>query len=182
MFIMHAITIKASDKGGNIVLMDNEQCSRMCLNILSNRDRSWPVGSDIMEAFNKNVCRWGLSKWCHLETNLGLYSYPRVTTFYAHQKIHKNAVDPPGRPILSGNGAISWWAQLGDEHIRPFVLTIPSYIRDTIHLLQIIEGVQVLGQCILAIIDVEALYSSILQRACMHPQGAVPNQPPWSPL
>lgn len=88
--------------------------------------------------------------------------YPRIATFYALPKIHKNTKNPPGRPILSGNGAITEnLSGLIDEHIRPFVLTIPSYVRDTIHLLQIIEGVQVSEQCILASIDVEALYSSI---------------------
>lgn len=48
-----------------------------------------------------------------------------------------------------------------DEHLRPLISALPSYVKDTIHLLQIIDGVQVTDRTILVSIDVETLYSSI---------------------
>lgn len=43
----------------------------------------------------------------------------------------------------------------------PHVLSIPSYIRDTIHLLQNVDELQVLTEALLVAIDVQALYTSI---------------------
>lgn len=89
-------------------------------------------------------------------------TFPKTATFYLLPKIHKNDVDPPGRPIISGNGAITEnLSRVVDEHLRPFVLALSSYVCDTIHLLQITDCVHVSGGSILATIDVEALYSSI---------------------
>lgn len=94
------ITIKSSDKGGNIVLMDNEHYNRLCTNILSNRSWYCPVGSVVVEAFNKKLYSFvddafsnkTISKqtWEFVRT-----PYPRVAMFYALPKIHKNAIDPP---------------------------------------------------------------------------------------
>lgn len=70
--------------------------------------------------------------------------FPKIATFYGLLKIHKNSVDPPGRPIVSGNGAITEnFSKVVDEHLRPFVSSLPSYVRVTIHLLQLIDGIQV---------------------------------------
>lgn len=49
---LHEITIKASDKGGNIVLMDNDQYSRMVKIFMHNRDWYRPVGPDVVQTFN----------------------------------------------------------------------------------------------------------------------------------
>lgn len=97
----HEITMKTSDKGGNIVLMDNDKYSHMCMKILSNRDWYRPVGPDVVEAFknkfyafvdkafqNKVISRQTLD-FIHT-------SYPRLATFYSLPKIHKHTSDPPG--------------------------------------------------------------------------------------
>lgn len=52
-------------------------------------------------------------------------------------------------------------SKLVDGYLRPHVLGIPSYIKDTIHLLQHIDGLQVPPDLLLVAINVEALYSSI---------------------
>lgn len=163
----HEITIKASDKMGNIVLMDNEKYSQMCMKILTNCDWYRPVGPDVGQAFNNKfyalVDEAFQNKVISKQTlDFIRTPHPRLATFYSLPKIHKHTSDPPGRPIISGSCAITEnLSRLVDEHIRPFVLSISSYVRDTIHLLQIIEGMQIPGGCILASIDVEALYSSV---------------------
>lgn len=122
--------------------MDNNQYSRMCINILSNRDWYWPVGSDIVEAFSKKFYALVDEAFQNRVISKQTFEfirtpYPRVATFYSLPKIHRNAIEPPGRPIISGNGAIAEnLSRLVDKQIKPFILTIPSYVRDTIHLLQ----------------------------------------------
>lgn len=88
--------------------------------------------------------------------------YPRIPTFYCLPKVHKDLLMPPGRPIVSGNGAITEILSLYlDRHLRPFVIGLPSYVHDTIHLLQSLEGLHISPHTFLVAIDIEALYSSL---------------------
>lgn len=48
-----------------------------------------------------------------------------------------------------------------DQILRPFVTSLPSYLRDTTDLLLKLEGVSFEGETLLCSIDVEALYSLI---------------------
>lgn len=67
-----------------------------------------------------------------------------------------------GRSIISGNGVITEnLSKFVDDHLRPFVTNLPSYIKDTIHLLQNLDGLCLPSGSLLVAIDVEALYSSI---------------------
>ncbi|XP_068115012.1 guanylate cyclase 2G-like [Hyperolius riggenbachi] len=89
---------------------------------------------------------------------------PTTPTFYALPKVHKNLVRPPGRPIVSGNGSLTERISVYvDKHLQPHVHRLPSYVRDTLHLLGILEGLQLPVGCLLVTLDVEALYSSIPQ-------------------
>lgn len=53
-----------------------------------------------------------------------------------------------------------------DEHLRPYVNSLPSYVKDTIHFLKILDGLYIPEHETLVTIDVEALYNSI-----SHPLG-----------
>lgn len=48
-----------------------------------------------------------------------------------------------------------------DDHLRPHVESLPTYLKDTIHLLNILDGLHVDTNTLLVCIDVVALYSSI---------------------
>ncbi|XP_053568388.1 uncharacterized protein LOC128657974 [Bombina bombina] len=88
--------------------------------------------------------------------------YEKLGIFYILPKLHKNMQCPPGRPIVSGIGSIT--EKIGeyvDKHLRPFLLTLPSYVKDTTDLLKKLDGVVVGEKNILASLDVESLYSSI---------------------
>lgn len=88
--------------------------------------------------------------------------FPREATFYALPKIHKNTYQPPERPIVSGRGSLTDnLSKFVDRLLQPLVEALPSHIKDTIHLLQILDGLHVDGDTFLVAIDVEALYSSI---------------------
>lgn len=49
----HSITIKPADKGGNIVLLDNDKYTLMCYKILKNQDWYRRITGDIIEKYNK---------------------------------------------------------------------------------------------------------------------------------
>lgn len=105
------ITIKPADKGGNIVLLDNEKYINMCNKILKNLDWYRHIPADIVEKYNKEFYLLvdtaylnntiTKSTWDFIRNN-----FPCVPTFYALPKIHKDAINLPRRPI-SGIGAIS---------------------------------------------------------------------------
>lgn len=88
--------------------------------------------------------------------------HPIIPTFYALPKTHKSLSQPPGRSIISGIGRLTHQASsLIDDYLRPHVESLSTYLKDTIHVLTVLEVLSVPINTILASIDVEALYSSI---------------------
>lgn len=91
-----------------------------------------------------------------------LVKHPVLPTFYSLPKTHKDLAYPPGRPIISGNGAYREQAsQLIDKYLRPHVMALPSYVQDTPDLLRCLDNIQVPPDANLVAMDIEALYSSI---------------------
>lgn len=85
--------------------------------------------------------------------------HPRNPTFCSLSNVHKNNIDPPGHPIISGNGSIAEnVCCLIDEHLRPYVDSLPSCVKDTIHFLKILDGLYIPAHVTLLTIDVEALF------------------------
>lgn len=81
---------------------------------------------------------------------------------YFLPKIHKSTTEPPGRPII--NGIDSVCARLGqyiDTFLQPLVVKTDAYVRDTKHVIQCLESLENLDQCILATADVGSLYTII---------------------
>lgn len=63
---------------------------------------------------------------------------------YALPKVHKSLINPPGRPIVSGCQTLTENASaLVDKYLYPHVTSLSYYIKDTIDLLQTIEGMHV---------------------------------------
>lgn len=161
-----SITIKPSDKGGNIVILDNDQYIAICNKILSNQQWYF-ISSKKTEKFNREFYRlmdesYAANLLTKSEYDFIRTALPRTPTFYALPKLHKDIRKPSGRPIISGNGSLTEkLSQYIDGHLRPYVLSIPSYVKDTMHLLQIIDSIHVPPKSLLMALDVEALYSSI---------------------
>ena len=89
-----------------------------------------------------------------------LTKHPRIARFYTLPKIHKDG--NPGRPIVNSIGTITEkLSAYIDQHIRPLVPNIPTYIKDTTDFINTIEGIQLDPTDLLVTIDVSALYTSI---------------------
>ena len=87
---------------------------------------------------------------------------PRTPNFYLLPKIHKNKIPPPGRPIVSANGCPSERiSQFVDHFIQPLVQKLPSYLRDSTHLINILKGLPLPDIAILASLDVTSIYTNI---------------------
>ena len=73
--------------------------------------------------------------WAILKPNL-----VRPQQFYHLPKIQKTMVNPPGRPIVSGSGGPTEnLSKLVASWLQDIVCKLPSYIKDSSHVLNIIE-------------------------------------------
>ncbi|CAJ0930513.1 unnamed protein product [Ranitomeya imitator] len=87
---------------------------------------------------------------------------PKLPTFYIIPKIHKDSIDPPGRPIVAGNdGLCEIICDTLDFFLKPLVTSLPSYIRDTTFALQRLDGMHLTNDMVMVTADVESLYTSI---------------------
>ena len=90
-----------------------------------------------------------------------LYNKATITPiFYMLPKIHKQS--NPVRPIVNGIGSITGKISIYvDQQIRHLVPRIPSYIKDTKHLIHILLGKKLAPEDILVTMDVQSLYTNI---------------------
>lgn len=134
----------------------------MCKNILDNPEWYRPIPRSLIDSFTEDL--YGLVDDAYyygiLDKHTWEYvriSQPREATFYALPKVHKKSRKPPGRPIVSGRGCLTDnLSKFVDNQLRPLVEDFPSHIKDTIHFLQMLDGLHIDGQTILVAIDLEA--------------------------
>ena len=83
--------------------------------------------------------------------------------FYMLPKIHKGKLPPPGRPIISAIGSpTEKISEFLDFFLQPYLVTIPSYVKDTGHFLHLINNLGILPKnTILVTYDVTSLYTNI---------------------
>lgn len=84
----------------------------------------------------------------------------RTQQLYLLKKIHKNPISV--RPIVSGcGGPTENISEFVDLHLKPHVSKIPSYIKDSNHLISLLENTKIPKDCTLVTIDVKSLYLNI---------------------
>lgn len=102
---------------------------------------------------------------CLLDDDEYLYlkvDRPRYPCFYTLLKIQQDLPFPPGRPIVSGiGGPTERMSQFVDIFLQPIVVNLPSYIRDTGHILSILGDIMWDPGMIMVTLDVVSLYTSI---------------------
>lgn len=157
------IIIKASDKGGNTVILDRDQYTTMCNSLLKNIQCYETLTSDPTEVYKTELR--GILKDAKTDNLIssGEFDFlclllPKVATFYSLPKLHKGLSPLKGRPIVSGIDNLTQNSGMYiDKILRLFVQSIPSYVRDTTDLLQRLEGITIEEDWWL----VSALYTSI---------------------
>ena len=86
---------------------------------------------------------------------------PKAGRFYILPKNHK--AGNPGRPIVSANGhPTEKISEFVSFHLNPLVQSLPSYVRNTTHLLNKLKDIDALpSNAILVTLDVSSLYTNI---------------------
>ena len=86
----------------------------------------------------------------------------RTQLFYLLPQIHKDINNPPGRPIVSGSGGpTEKISQFVDHFIGPLVPPSESYIRDSTHMINILNNFSILSDMILCTLDITSLFTNI---------------------
>lgn len=160
------IIIKPADKGGAIVVLNKADYINEANRQLNNVTHYSPTPRDPTSDFQKEINKFIDSSVRANSLPIEALSclrrqHPRTPCLYFLPKIHKP--NNPGRPIVSGCGSPTEpISQFVDKILCPFVPTLPSYIKDTGHFLQILEGIQRIqpGDYLMTI-DVSALYTNI---------------------
>lgn len=162
------LVIKSADKGSGIVIEDTDQYVKDGRNHLSDEAIYEKVTTDptqtLAEAINtyvESMYQEGIIDPITKEhLTLKTDPPPRTPQMYFLKKIHKTPISE--RPINScSGGPTENIAQLIDFHLKPHVPKIPSYIRDSGHLMSLLESTPIPKDCTLATIDVKSLYLNI---------------------
>ncbi|XP_069618482.1 uncharacterized protein [Ranitomeya imitator] len=162
-----SIEIKEADKGGNIVLWPKDMYSQEARRQLDNIQYYQQLPSDPTSIFKTQLDRllWRAFSCGIIDKREREYlttSHPVIPTFYLVPKIHKSISSPPGRPIVSGLGGLyEKPCSYLDFFLQPMVKSLNSYVRDSSHLIELCQALEVPDNAILATLDVEALYTNI---------------------
>ena len=162
------IVIKPADKGGAVVIQDREKYVAEGLRQLSDRNFYEEKNIDLTHTHHQEIIHILDEMFRSLQIDRSCYLYLtdsniRTAQFYTLPKIHKKKLDPPGRPIVSGNGCpTERISQFIDHFLQPSVKSIRSYIKDTTDFLSMLESLgQLPPNCILVTLDVASLYTNI---------------------
>uniref|UniRef100_A0A8C5QHV8 Uncharacterized protein n=1 Tax=Leptobrachium leishanense TaxID=445787 RepID=A0A8C5QHV8_9ANUR len=161
------LIIKPADKGGGLVILNQEQYHLESCRLLNDAKTYFKVGNDpteqIKQIFLEYLQRGKDSgilnehEYQYLKIN-----HPRIPVFYHLPKIHKNCQHPPGRPIVSGIDSISCRVSEHIDHLlQPLVQTTPAYLKDTISVLKLLKEIKWEPNFVFATCDVNSLYTII---------------------
>ncbi len=76
-------------------------------------------------------------------------------------KIHKDLLNPPVRPIISGNDTVVEPAsKFIDYFIKPIVSSLPAFLQDTTYVLKKLDEIGNIGDAFFVTMDVESLYTN----------------------
>ena len=159
------IVIKKADKGTAVVIMNTTDYINEANRQLSDTNFYLKQSHDLTETHSAKITEFLESMLESGEIDQKIFdaikpNKARTARFYFLPKIHKPIVK--GRPIISGNNcpteSISAFV---DEHLKPFVKQVPSYVRDTTDFIKKVEGFHSNRDYYLVTMDVTSLYTNI---------------------
>ena len=162
--------IKKFDKGGGICLLNRVDYVTECHRQLSDINFYRTISHDPTIEFQETVTN-ELMFYCESgeitqnELDFMLVKCPVIPTFYYFPKIHKQIIPPPGRPIVAAIDSVTCnISTFIDHHIKTYVTLAPSYVKDTSHMVTLINNIDHIPEhSILASFDIVSLYTNIPQ-------------------
>lgn len=164
-----SLVIRKADKGSVVVVEDRSNYIADGLAHLADKEIYRPLPHDptqqLCRAINRLIQTARTKGFLSKQMRDYLLLDPentRTQQAYFLKKLHKGPREV--RPIVSGvNGPTEKLSAFIDYYLQPLIPSIPSYIKDSAHLIRILEQEVLDRDCILATIDVRALYPSIPQ-------------------
>ena len=140
------IRISLADKGGAVVVQDTTAYIQEADRQLSDTTKYETLAKDPTAKIAKvsNTLVTALHDSGHINDNTRDWAQiqpndTRCHQFYTLPKIHKTLDNPPGRPIISGvSGPTEKLSKLVAHWLQPAVCRLPSYLKDSTHMLQTI--------------------------------------------
>ena len=163
------IVIKPADKGGAVVVMDLKDYLAEGYKQLSDGNVYKKLSESKTLEYH-NLIKSYLKHCYESESEISRETFmyltdfvPRTSRLYLLPKIHKNVQPPPGRPVISSNGApTERISQFVDFFLQPYVSKNRSYIKDTNDFLLKLQALGKLPEnTILFSLDVVSLYTNI---------------------
>ena len=162
------LVIKPADKGSCIVVQDTATYVREGLEHLSDPNTYTRLPGDPTPFLVENIKKLidSIHELGYIDAYTHAYLMPpqntRTQRMYFLKKLHKT---PHGiRPIVSGcSGPTEHISAYIDSIIKPLVPHVPSYIKDSSHMVAILEETRIPKEALLVTIDVSSLYTNIPQ-------------------
>jgi peptide-methionine (R)-S-oxide reductase len=161
------IIIKPSDKGCGVCILTPQQYMDEAFRQLEVEQNYKKLDENIIPQIQRKIKRTVEKHVCtgaipQKTANLLTVESPTPARFYMLPKVHKNMNQPPGRPIMAGNGTpTERISEYVDEHLKKHISKIPSYIKDTNHFLEICRSTQLPPNSRIVTFDVSSLYTNI---------------------
>ena len=161
------LVIKNADKGSGIVVEDRDKYIRDGLSHLSDANIYREIESDPTDQLAQaiNTLTQSLFRDGTIDATTSDYlkfpttKMPRTQQMYFLKKIHKSPTAV--RPICSEcGGPTEKVSRLIDLHLQPHVSNITSYIKDSGHLIKLIENTKLPPNCTLGTIDIKSMYTN----------------------
>ncbi|KAJ1160350.1 hypothetical protein NDU88_000852 [Pleurodeles waltl] len=150
--------------------MYRDECNRLLGNTRHYKRLSRDPTIDVQEEITFLVSKGKENNWItDYESSYLIQTNPKIPYFYILPKVHKGKIPPPGRPIVSGIGsALEPLSKFVDFFLQPIVKRIPTYLKDTTHVLLLLESIAFdKSKELLITLDVESLYTNIPQEATL---------------
>lgn len=156
------LIIRPADKGGGLVILDKDDYHAEMCRILEDTNTYTPLLSDptkddkreLVELVKKGFQQGILDK---KERDYLVPVAPHIPIMYYLPKVHKNATQPPGRPIVSGIDSVtSRVGRYKDFHLQPLVQSVPSYLKDTGDTIRRMESINY--QCDYLLVTADVIY------------------------
>ena len=185
-FLKHnkSITLSKADKGGALVILNNDQYEKLVSNHLSDRSTYNQIDNPLNEEIHKKIIHLVndyLPCFTVNERNFLLEADYKTPYFYILPKIHKHkdialmykensksyihirGIDNlESRPIVSSiNSPTEKLSHFIDRILKPLIINIPGYVKDSFHLKEILSNRIVDNSCLFISLDVNSLYTNI---------------------
>ena len=157
------IVIKLADKGGALVIMDSKDYFAEDLRQLNDRncyeklnrnpteEHENLVNNTIDDLISENAIDEVTASFLRPKKS-------RTPKFYMLPKIHKEGM--PGQPVVSSvSSPTEKISAFADEFLKPIAQELPSYIKDTTHLID--EVGKIFEDTYMVTIDIKSLYTNI---------------------